>query len=493
MLKKLSILIVILVGAAMTLKAQNSGDVLRYSLEYPSYDPVSIVMPGISDASGVGSFQSNPASLALLDEGYFSFGLSNRFVSEDSKYLNNSSSFSDNEVGIGNLALAYKFPTDRGSLVIGGGYSQTTDFNRALSGGGRNNSSTITDFYNSSMADDSLFFAAFDVYAVDFATTDSSYANTKSILRFFSNPNDYPGINQDFELTEEGKMGEYSAFLATEFAENIFLGFSIGYLSGSYSYHRDFLELDRDNDYSADFIDTSGDGNPQTDINAIKSTDIINADIKAFSARFGFVYKPIEQFSIGGSYEFPSVLSIDEEYNTKLETTFDNGVVFTDEAPGRFSYKIKRPQRINGGVTLKSGNGLKFSAAAEAVFYSDARIRLESLKNNPIENSINTTVESNAQNVVNLRGALEYSFSDRFTPRAGYAYFPSPQKGLNRDRQFINAGFSAQVTEGLYFDLGAQYSFWKDENTLYETPSTSETATEDVNRIHVMAGFRMTL
>ncbi|MBN2665743.1 MAG: hypothetical protein JXR67_04485, partial [Bacteroidales bacterium] len=154
--------------------AQDSDDVLRYSLEYPSYDARSLVVPGVSQATGFGGFQDNPASMALSEKSYFSFDLSSRFINETGTYLGNSTEHTDNQTSVGDLGIVYKVPAIRGSLVVGGGYSQTTDFNRALSASGRNNQSTITDFYNSSFADDSLFFAAFDVYAIDFATTDSS-------------------------------------------------------------------------------------------------------------------------------------------------------------------------------------------------------------------------------------------------------------------------------------------------------------------------------
>lgn len=477
---------------AVSLQAQSADDVLRYSSEYPSYDPISLVMPAVSNASGFGGYQDNPASMAFVDNSFFSFDLSTRFIDETSRYLGNSSNFSDNQTSVGDIGFVYKVPTVQGSLVVGGGYSQTTDYNRALSASGRNNQSTITDFYNSSMASDSLFFAAFDVYAIDYATTDSSFASTSSIFRIGFNQ--YPGINQDIEMTEKGKLGEYTAFLATEVFKNFTIGASVGYLAGTYSYQREFLESDRENDYNAQFIDTDGDGNPETDIDQILSISSIEADIQAFRARLGFIYKPVNQLSIGGSYEFPTTLNIDESYNTELVTTFDNGVQFEDEAPGTFSYKVVRPHRLKAGMTVKSGNGLQLTATAEGVFYSDARIEFDDIELNPEEDAVNEVVRSNFDDVINLRGGLEYKINDQFTPRVGYAYFPSPQQGgLNSEKQFINGGFSAELTKGLMFDFGLQYSFWDDQNVLYSTPNVREVVKEEVTRLHVMAGIRMTL
>jgi long-subunit fatty acid transport protein len=88
---------------------------------------------------------------------------------------------------------------------------------------------------------------------------------------------------------------------------------------------------------------------------------------------------------------------------------------------------------------------------------------------------------------------VEYKTNDNFTARAGYAYFPNPQDGIDSDRQFISGGFSAVLTKGLTFDFGLQYSFWDDQNTLYSTPDVTEVVEEQVTRLNVMAGLRMAL
>lgn len=491
MLKKSVLSIVALFFIGAQLHAQSADDVLRYGLEYPSYDPISIVVPGMTEATGFGAYQDNPAAMALFEESFFSMGLSSRFLDETGTYLGNSTNYSDNQTGIGDLGMVYKVPTTRGSLVVGGGYSQTTDFNRALSVSARNNESTITDFYNTT-PDDSLFFAAFDTYAIDFATNDSSFSDTKSIFRFFDN-NEYPGINQDVELTERGKTGEYSLFLATEFLENLYVGGSIGYYNGTYSYEREFLESDRQNDYNDAFVDSDGDGTPDTDIDNILSIDRVDADIQAFSARLGMIFEPTSSFRLAASYEFPSKLFIDEQYNTEIITTFDNSIQFSAEAPGAFSYTITRPQRIKAGVSFRAIPNVIFSGSAEAISYSDGKIDFDEIELNPQEKDINADVRSAFNDVVNMRGGVSYEPNSDFTVRGGYGYYPSPQDGINSDRQFFSGGFSAVLTRGLTFDFGVQYSFWDDQNVLYETPDVTEIAAEEVSRLHVMAGLRMAL
>lgn len=495
-MSKKSALLLLLFIAGVTagpLKAQGASDVLRYSLQYPSYDPVSIVMPGVSSATGFGAYQENPASMALFKEGFISFGLSNRFVNEESSYLGTSTEFDDSQTNVGDFGFVYKVPTQRGRLVFGGGYSQSTDFNRALSVNARNNESTITDFYNSSLVDDSLFFAAFDAFAIDFATQDSSFAETASIFRIDS---PYRGINQNAELTERGVVGEYSAFFATEFQENLIIGASVGLIAGSYSYRRDFLESDEENDYETQFEDENGN---LIGIDNILSEDAIDADFTAFSLRLGMVYQITPNINIGGSYQFRNVLNIDEEFNTIITNTLDDGTFFEEEAPGGFSYKIKQPDRLNLGVTIKDANRFNISLAAEAVRYSRARIEFEEIGLSDEEDSINDTVESNFNDVFNFRAGLEYQVNPMFIPRIGYAYYPGPQDGVDSERQFFSGGFSAQIFDNVSFDLGVQYSIWEDQNQLYryeilpQGDVVSEVAREDVTRWHVMGGIKIGL
>ncbi|HLR77318.1 MAG TPA: hypothetical protein VK106_06625, partial [Balneolaceae bacterium] len=323
-------------------RAQNATDVLRNSLQYPSYDPVTIVMPGTAYATGFGAYQENPAVMALFDESFFSGGLSDRYVSEKGMYLGNRSSFDVNALGIADVGLVYKMPTQRGSLVIGGGYSQTTGFNRALSGFGFNDETTLTDSYVTT-PDDDLFFAALDAFAIDFITPEQNYDETASIFRADS---PYKGIHQTFELTEKGVSGEYSLFFATELFKNFNVGVSIGAIAGTYSYRRDFIEIDKKQNYETQFKDEQGN---LIGIDNILNEDTIEANFTGFSGRVGILYQVTPHFNIGAGYQFANIIFIDEEFNTIITNTLDDGSDYREDAPGHIKYKIKRPARLQLG------------------------------------------------------------------------------------------------------------------------------------------------
>lgn len=475
-----------LIGVTTTIvRAQTSDDVMRYSFEFPSYDPVTLVMPGVATHTGFGAYQDNPAAMAFAEEGYFSFSLSSRFVSEDGTYLGNTTDFSDSGTSVGDLGFVYKFPTKRGSLVIGGGYSQSTDYNRALAVNAYNEQTTITDYYNSTLVADPLYFAAYDAFALyDPNPDDDSYANTRPSFR--ADPGGYQGIRQDMELTEGGQRGKYFLFLATEAMKNLFIGGSIGYSSGTYTYRRNFLEIDENNYYTNNVMNT--------DIDRILSYDKIDASIQGFSAQAGLVYQPVEWVNIGVSYEFPSKFYIDEDYNTVITTTFDNGETAEADAPGEFSYEVTIPQRLKAGLTLTGLQGLTFSAMGEYVPYWRAEYNEESTSQ--AETDINQNIEAYFNDVVNVRAGLEYEVNPRFTPRIGYGFYPSPVDALDRARQFVSGGFTATLSQGISVNLGLQYSFWEDSNALYQYPlagdeTGAEIAQEDVSRLNVMGGIKM--
>ncbi|MFH5832020.1 hypothetical protein ACG2F4_04295 [Halalkalibaculum sp. DA3122] len=475
----------------VSLLAQSAEDVLRYSLEYPSYDAQSLVIPGISDNAGFGSFQENPAAMGLFEDSFTSFSISMRNVNEKTTFQNDTFSFDDSQSNVGDFGLVYKIPTVQGSFVIGGGYSQTTDFNRAMGVNHQNSRSSLSDFYNIT-SDDALYDAAFNVYALDWADVDSTY--TQSIFRIGFAPEDWPGVQQNMELTERGRMGEYSAFFATEFQKNLYIGASLGILVGEYHYERQFLESDPDNIYDGSLIDSDGDGTGETDIDRILSVDTIDSEFTGLSARIGLLYQVNSFLSIGGSYEIPSLLSFDEEFNTQLTSTFDNGAGFEEELPGEFSYRIERPARINAGITLTGLNGVKLSLAAEQVDYTTAELDLEG-EDLDYQQQENDFIDQNFREVTNLRGAIEFNFNEGFSPRFGYAWFPSPRQNGGTERQFFNGGFSSRFSENFWFDFGVQYSIWEDQNQLYSYDNGSrivpEVAEEEIRRLHFMAGIRI--
>lgn len=497
-----------LVGALMLLVSQKttaqeamnpllySYQAVQFSDQNISHDPVTLIMPGTAFSGGFSSYLDNPASAALFDESFGSFGLAFRNVNERTGFLGNRTSFDDNQTALSNLGFVYSFPTTRGSLVMGAGYSQHTFFNRAMSLSGRNDQTTITDVFKipgSPYGD-----IAFNTYAID--SGDEFEDWDESILRVgFDNYGDYLGMNQEAEIVERGFGGEYSAFLATEFMRNLMVGASVGIQSGRHKYKRVFLEVDEPNLYNSDIIETDEGG---TDIDNILLSDRIENNYLSLTARVGAIYRMNPNFNIGASYTFPSKLQVNETFDARIVSTFNNGVAFDDEDLTEFSYAVTSPARINLGAAIVNVGGFNASFSAEYVDYSKTRIDFDDELFEDERNE-NQFIRENYRDVWNLRGGIAIDVTDAFTIRGGYGIRPSRFRNIDFEMQQFTAGLGFSLSPNTRLELGAQYSMWEEaRSTIYEygvydysflpnEPPLISTeaafASRDVNRLQVMA------
>lgn len=452
--------------------AQNANDALSFgnqavnfgSQQY-SFDPVTGVMPGTAYAAGFGSFLDNPASAALFSKSFGEFGVSFNTVNEEGLYLGNSSSLEDNQFNLSNVGMVYKFPTERGRLVVGGGYNQHTSFNRALGFNARNENSTITDQFK--IPGNTYADIAFNTFATDFGDEFGDW--DESIFRVgFDEPGDFLGVRQQGEIYERGHGGEYSAFLATEFQQNLMVGVSVGILAGRFSYDRIFQEIDEFNDYDADFIDSNDDGEGDTDIDNIIFSDEIESRYSGFRGRIGALYQIGEFLNIGGSYTLPTRISVDETFDATIRSTFNNGVTFDDSIEGRFSYSVRHPSRFSIGAALDELGGLlSVSVSGEYVDYSATRIDFESdemFEDQQIENEF---ISETFTPVWNLRSGVALQLNPGFTIRGGFGLSPSKFKDGNDDRYHYSLGTGFAISRNASFEIGARYSTWEENSAVY--------------------------
>jgi hypothetical protein len=507
-----AVMLLTLVAGIQQTEAQNPNNPLLYSNQAnlfgdrgSAFDPVSITMPGTAYAAGFGSFLDNPASAALFNQSFGEIGLSYRLVEEDGNFLGNSRSLDDNQTNLSNFGIVYSFPTVRGSLVAGAGYSQHTAFNRAFAFRGRNNNSSITDNFKapgSSYAD-----IAFNTFATDYGDEFEDW--DESIFRIgFDQFGDYLGIRQQGEIFQSGYGGEYSFFIATEFQENIMFGVSAGILNGRFSYDRLFQEVDEFNDYDGEFIDSNDDGFGDTDIDNILLEDRISSRYTGFRASAGMIYRLNEYFNIGASYTLGTRITVEEDFNADVLTTFDNGVQFEDGISSEFSYRVELPARTSLGVAVVDLNGLSASVSAEFVNFSNTTIDFRDgslFEDELVENEF---IADTFRKVWNFRSGISYDLSPEFTLRAGYSFLPSRFENGTDDRSIYSFGTGFSITRDLRLELAAQYTTWEEVSSVYDyadynytslpesAPSftfRSEDATRNVDRWNLLATLRFNI
>jgi len=456
--------------------AQNAFDALRLSKQNPGHDAVTLSLPGmgITNMTGLGSIVENPASAALLEKSLFAMGAGLRRISETTEFSGFDDEINENKAQLADFSLAYKWPTSRGSFVIGGGFNQTMDFNRAVSIDAFNSRNSITDMFNqSSFYGD----AAFNAFAID-----SVGNETRSVLRM----GPFDGITQRAEIIQTGRMGEISAFAAAEIQKDLFLGISLGAITGSYSFNQVFREIDTRNFY---------DGTRGTfDFNDMISEDNIEADISGFNGRFGVIYRATPFINVGASYRIRTKLTIKEDFSTRINTQFDNGDIFEDDFQGVTNYNVTIPSRWQIGFSVKDIKRLTLAGGIERVNHS--QIEMSSIGDERLELSENDFIEDEFKDIWNIKTSALYKINDDVEARLGYAYNPSPRKSFDGDRQFFSGGLGMKMSPNVTLDIGLQYTVWDDQTVLYQffpqnsTRPTSEIARERVTKLNALAGIR---
>lgn len=520
---KILILFTLLFGVDKAI-SQHDNNSLLYSNQAvlfgdqgASFDPVSIIIPGTATKSGIGSFMDNPASMALYERSYMDFGLSYGTVQEDATYLNNSQTQDNNQFNLSNIGFLYTFPTEQGSFVIGAAYSRHTSFNRGLGFSARNENSTITDEFKTN---GSIYQQiAYETYAIDYLDfpQDCGYdgdqfigGGCESIFRtgFYDNNDDYIfgeylGIQQQGEIMQSGGGGEYSLFFATEFQKNLMLGASIGLISGTFEYDRIFQEIDNLGDYNSDIIDVDG----GTDIDNILLDDNLTTRYNGFRARAGLLYKLTDNVNIGASYTLPTTISVDEEFDASIITTFDNDTEFSDATDTEFSYNVKYPGISALGVAIQDFSGLSVSVSAEYIDYSSTEIEFEESVDFNSEMDENENIKNMFQPVWSYRAGLAYELNPDLTLRGGYSFKPSRFEDGIDDRTAYSFGAGFALAEGVHFDVTARYLTWEEESTVYDygdydysqlpgnlpenVPIRSETANRAVDQLQLLGTIRL--
>jgi len=487
-------------GSAMAQDGQDpflfSTQAIKFSTLNSPQSASTLFNPSVASANGFSSFLDNPASVALFENGFFTAGYNVINQNEDDIFLGNEQNFDNSQGLLSDLGFVYKAPVKRGSLVFGAGYSLQSNFERGTRLDARNELSTITDVFKQDgffpLEDD----IAFQTFATDYGDAEQTFV--ESIFRI--GVPDFRGITQTAEIKQSGYLGEYSAFIGTEFQRNFFVGVSLGITAGNYSYERTFIESDEFNDYDDEFIDVDGDGVFETDVDNIVLTDDLDSELFGFTARVGAIYKLSPFINIGGSYTLPSTVDVTEEASTSIVNNFDDGQALEGSLFFETKYDVKRPGKLSGGISFTELGPVSISAAVDYIDYSQTEIEFDDAELLDEEIFQNQVIEDVYQDVINLRVGGTFKINEQSLLRAGYSFLPGRSKEFEADRNIFGGGVSFAIQPNVILDISGQYSIWDDRSIIYQFQDernfpnnslTTETADEDVNRFELSIGLKV--
>lgn len=512
----IGLLLVWMIGGGLPVaQAQTGEDILRFSERAPAVTPRATGLGGASIA-GIGdynAFFTNPAGLGLIRRSYVGGSLSFLNAEESAAYRTTGFAGTvDNTVSntrLGHLAYLYKMPTVRGSLVIGGGFSQVQAFERDLLFEGENGNNSITDFFMPLPSEFSLeengdgtfnptfsrplSFIAYEAFGIDLdpdlATAYASGADVNPFLPAVT----FGTVRQTGSVLEEGSLNEINLGAAVEAAPNLMVGASLNIPFGVYRFNRVFEE--------DDFQDDNDGSNGTTDFEGLFFEEGFESSIVGANLRLGVSSLVSPRIRLGLTVETPTYYTVEEDYTTRLETFFDNGDAFSygddfdeDAGMGSFQYEMITPWRLGTGIALNQQN---VSVYGDLEFVDWSQMELNS-DDFTFEDE-NRRIRQDFSSVINTRVGVEFR-TNQLALRGGLAYQPDPRDfdtrtaegaTLDRSRTFLSAGLGYRFSDQMQLDVAWQQQRFDDQYLPYTEVNEAPVVDEEVIRNHLTVGVRV--
>jgi len=398
----------------------------------------------------------NPAGLAQMRLNEVSFGLGNAATEDQSSFFGNSGTFNNTSTSINSAGLVYPFPTQRGSLVLAIGYGRQANFTSGLSFSGFNPNSSIIQSWAPDGQSTSQFPSGNLAYELYLANVDSFGPNDfRWSSKIFNN------VTQSGKVLEDGGLNTVSVAIASEAARDWDVGITLNFLTGSYSYVRNYYEDDLNSLYST----------IPFDFKSLSLLETVNSDFSGFSATLGMLYK-YNNSRFGLTVKTPSWVTVKETFAQQGSSVFDSSFSASySTGEGSDEYDVTTPFVFSAGFSQVIQN-LLLSGAIDYTDYSQMEFRNT---DNQTLLDFNTQIKQEFRQTVNLRVGGEYEFPEiGLRLRAGYAFLPSPYDGdpSSFARKYITGGIGLIIDNSVAIDIGYAHGNWDTFIYNYDASST---------------------
>ena len=401
----------------------------------------------------------NPAGLGQIRFNEVSMGLSNVSYGNTSTYLGNNQSLTNSSTSLNSFGLVYPVPTVKGSFVLAIGYGKQADYTSGLSYKGFNNKSSIIQSwapnartYPSDLSEN----IAYQLYLANIDTITG---------RFVSLIDD--SVTQSGKVLEGGGLNQIVVSGAVEAARNLYLGGTLSFYTGSYSYIRSYYEDDIGNTVYTP-------NRSPFDFTSLSLKQTVESDLSGFTVKLGLLYKLSPRGRLGIAIKTPSWITVRETFAEDASSDFDNGDHFDFTANDGYAqkneYDVATPFILSSGFSYEIRNILfvgdvEFTDWTQMEFRNgDARLR-----------SFNTDIKEIFRPTLNIRLGTEVEVVDTgLRLRGGFAYLPSQYKDDPSAfaQKYLTAGIGFIVENSIAIDLGYAYGYWDTYHQIYDGVST---------------------
>ena len=495
------ILPLLILFACIAINAQNSSDVLRYSMDNTQGTARFQSMSGAFGALGgdLSALQVNPAGSAVFKNSLFTVSGTAYQRDNTGTYFSTSSNNEKNYIDInqvgGVLVLKSSGNSNWKKIALAINYDVANNFDNTIYASGNSTQGIDTYFLNFAQGTPFGSILTKDGEYLEDAYLDigakSGFANQQAFLGYYGGildpvaetdenieyvrTADYTTVNQDFLKTTSGYNSKLTLNIASQYQDNLYVGASINFHNVLYNEYKEFTETGYNS--TSPIQKTSFDSSLQTEGNGL-------------SLNIGAIAKLNNNIRIGGSYQSPTWYRLTDEFSQRINSNLaDENINFINfNVVNIFdTYTIKTPSKLTGSLAIIFGkNGLlSFDYGYQDM--SKAELGPTNDSNFSIENG---NIQSSLNPVSTIRIGGEYRIS-QVSLRAGYRYEQSPYADSNFDGELT--GYSTGIGYnfgGSKLDLAINRAERDTKENLFSTGLTTPAI---VNRIHTNVTLSYTL
>lgn len=452
--------------------AQSMDDILRYSRTELKGSARYVSMGGAFNALG-GDFSAindNPAAAAVFLNSEIGVTLNSLDNKVNANYMGSNNSVDSRSMDFDQFGMVFVLNETSGGdftkLTLAYNYQNTQLFNAKFNAIGTNSNRSLDDYF--------LFFAngvpfsqirTYDdeplSQSYKYLGENFGYGSQQAFLgyqgyvisperyednntQYFSNSNPQgQAVDHDFFVTHSGKNSKHSFSLATQYRQNLYLGFNFN------SHNSRFSRIDNlvEGNYG------SGSNFRRTEF----ENDLLTIG-EGFSFQLGAIYKPNNNIRVGLSYQSPVWYKMIDELRQFISSVKDSGEDSVDpQVTNIYEYNLSTPSRFSGGLAYIFGTKGLISFQYDQVNYQNASFDIGNGDDNFIYQ--NKRMEQNLKSAGTLRVGGEYRI-DRLSLRAGYFN----QKSINKTALDLSKG----TTFGLGYDFGGSVLNFSLSNIEYQ-------------------------
>jgi len=402
---------------------------------------------GVGLADDYFALFSNPAGLSTQKSYELTIGISNYGYGNEVRYLGTLTDDKINATNLDNIGFVWPIPTIRGGLTFAFGFGRIARYASVATFEGYNsNNSIVQSFYPFSYAGGVR--NSYDLLNLSLEDANDLLNNNIPFQIFLADTsNDYlytilrGDVNQVVRVRESGGLNSWSFGGGIDIAPNMSLGVTLNYITGTYSYDREFSEVDSRNVHNS----------TPDDLDYWTYTSTINGDISGFNVLLGLMVRKEDRLRVGFSVRIPTYYEVSEVFTDEGRSFFDNGDSYSVLYEGRTKYNVITPYVLSGGISFRPKDWLMLAGDAEYVDWTQMRFdtdNMELLREN-------RNIKAWMRDTWTFRGGAELTlWKWGINLRGGFEWKPSPWKGDPSDFDQWNYTFGIG-----YSDEGSSINF----------------------------------